>query len=113
MAARMAGKGTGATTKLLVQYHNQISGIRHFSQTRAPVKDQSLATRKLDMAVELDGYLIVNIYAPANKLEQPQFFQDLEPWLSHHKSIILGGAFNCVLRPSRPYYQEATKQSIL
>ncbi|KAF4143028.1 hypothetical protein GN958_ATG03182, partial [Phytophthora infestans] len=53
------------------------------------------------MAVEMDEWLIINVYAPAKKKEQPHYFKDLEQWLTQHDTIILGGDFNCVLRPSR------------
>lgn len=56
------------------------------------------------MAVEFDDWVIVNVYAPAGadkKQEREQFFQDLEPWISRHSSIVLGGDFNCVLNPAK------------
>lgn len=56
------------------------------------------------MAVDLDYWLIVNVYAPAgsnHRTEREQFFKDLEPWLIKHRSTILVGEFNCVLNPAR------------
>lgn len=53
------------------------------------------------MAVELDDWRILNVYTPVKKEDRPQFFHDLEPWRTQHQSIIMGGDFNCVLRPHR------------
>ncbi|OWY96917.1 hypothetical protein PHMEG_00032693 [Phytophthora megakarya] len=68
--------------------------------SRVKVWKRELWTSRI-MAIEIDDWLVVNIYAPAQKEDRPQFFKDLEQWIQYHESIILGGDFNCVLRPSR------------
>ncbi|KAF4142194.1 hypothetical protein GN958_ATG08616 [Phytophthora infestans] len=49
------------------------------------------------MPVKLDEWLIMYVYVPAQKNDQLQVFTDLEPWMKHQDSIILGGDFNCEL----------------
>ncbi|EGZ16870.1 hypothetical protein PHYSODRAFT_501298 [Phytophthora sojae] len=67
----------------------------HVSSKVRPWQRESWTNRV--MAVEFDGWLLVNIYAPIDQAERLEFFSDLDPWLRHHESIILGGDFNCVL----------------
>ncbi|ETL78363.1 hypothetical protein L917_20821, partial [Phytophthora nicotianae] len=71
----------------------------HLRDKITPWQKESWTSRV--MAVELNGWLLVNIYAPTQAKDKRQFFQDLEPWLKYHGSIVLGGDFNCVLRPER------------
>ncbi|KAE9296571.1 hypothetical protein PR003_g23727 [Phytophthora rubi] len=66
------------------------------------------------MAVELDDWLIVNVYAPAgsnHKAERERFFEDLAPWLTNHISIVLAGDFNCVLNPARDRVKHRRKST--
>ncbi|OWZ11785.1 hypothetical protein PHMEG_00015143 [Phytophthora megakarya] len=53
------------------------------------------------MAVEVDKWIVVNVYAPSDKGKKPAFFKELNRWLKHHEGVIVGGDFNCVLRPNK------------
>ncbi|KAJ8535164.1 hypothetical protein ON010_g13573 [Phytophthora cinnamomi] len=76
-------------------------GILETPEISSSVKPWKNASWTPRITIEVDNWLILNIYAPAKEEDRPQFFRDLEPWLNNHDSIIMGGDVNCVLRPSR------------
>ncbi|EGZ24977.1 hypothetical protein PHYSODRAFT_409340, partial [Phytophthora sojae] len=67
---------------------------------------------KRAMALEVQGCIVVNIYAPNKYQERERFFKNLREWpWPQNKPVIMGGDFNCVLDPQldRKGYTGATK----
>ncbi|KAE9057996.1 hypothetical protein PF010_g31162 [Phytophthora fragariae] len=71
-----------------------------YSHTWLDLTDQQLAQPQCKICFHYGTR--TKMFLPSSFKELTKLdIQDLEPWINQHSSIIMGGDFNCVLRPSR------------
>ena len=64
----------------IVKYHRDLDGRFQF----------------VDVSIDNVLYRLINIYAPNNKVERKDFFDDIYPFLITRNVKIFGGDFNCI-----------------
>ncbi|POM75683.1 Hypothetical protein PHPALM_7179 [Phytophthora palmivora] len=52
------------------------------------------------IALEMEGVVVGNIYAPNIQADREKFYEELQAWNWAGKEVVLAGDFNCVLSPA-------------